>query len=41
MPGLKAEAEAAPTHQSDLERTALEYSNPIDRERLRETSIGR
>ena len=40
MAGLKAEAEAAPTHQSDLERTAAEYSNVLDRQRLRRTSSG-
>src|SRR5262245_36450296 len=40
MPGLKAEAEAAPTHQSDLERTAAEYSNVLDRQRPRRTSGG-
>ena len=38
--GLKAEAEAAPPHQSDLEGTAAEYSNVLDRQRLRRTSSG-
>ena len=40
MPGLKAEAGAASPHQSDLQRTAAEYSNVLDRPRLRRTSSG-